>query len=86
MQAAPETIQASRMSSKRKMPPMGLQRRVRPRREDKWEPEPEIEDESSEDEDDVSEEGIGGGNGGGNNEGDSDSEDSEGGSEVCVVP
>lgn len=66
------------MSSKRKMPPMGLQRRVRPRREDKWEAEPEIEDQSSEDEDDVSEEGIGGQD----SEDDSGSEDSEENSEV----
>lgn len=46
-------------STKRKMPAMGLQRRVKPRREDKWEPEPDVEDESPSEDDDVPEHGIG---------------------------
>ncbi|KID77532.1 rRNA biogenesis protein RRP36 [Metarhizium brunneum] len=46
------------MSSKRKVPSLGLERRVRPRREDKWEPEPESEDDLSDDHG-PAEEGIG---------------------------
>lgn len=46
------------MSSKRKVPSLGLERRVRPRREDKWEPEPESEDDHSDDHG-PAEEGIG---------------------------
>ncbi|POR33348.1 rRNA biogenesis protein RRP36 [Tolypocladium paradoxum] len=46
------------MSSKRKLPSLGLERRVRARREEQWEPEPEAEKESSGDE--VSEEGVDG--------------------------
>lgn len=37
------------MSSKRKVQSLGLERRVRPRREEKWQPEAESEDEQSAD-------------------------------------
>lgn len=67
------------MSSKRKLPSLGLERRVRARKEEKWEPEPEAEVESSGDE--VSEEGVDGG--------ESDADDASenepaSGSEVCI--
>lgn len=45
------------MASKRKIPSTGLERRVRPRREEEWEPEPDISDGSSGDEEGIPEEG-----------------------------
>ncbi|KAG8416212.1 rRNA biogenesis protein rrp36 [Metarhizium acridum] len=46
------------MPPKRKIPSLGLERRVRPRREDRWEPEPELEGHLSDDHG-PAEEGIG---------------------------
>ncbi|KAI9158752.1 rRNA biogenesis protein RRP36 [Paramyrothecium foliicola] len=46
------------MSSKRKLPSLGLERRVRPRKEEEWEPEVDSEDNSSADEA-VSDEEVG---------------------------
>ena len=46
------------MPPKRKIPSLGLERRVRARKEEKWEPEPDSEAESSGSE--VSEEGVDG--------------------------
>ncbi|KAG5927229.1 rRNA biogenesis protein rrp36 [Claviceps africana] len=64
------------MPLKRKVPSVGLERRVRPRREDKWEPEPEPESfsasEQTDSDDDNAEEGSE----------DEDQEESEDGSSV----
>lgn len=46
------------MAFKRKSTALGLERRVRPRREDQWEEDPESQGSSSEDDDEVEEEGI----------------------------
>ncbi|RTE69543.1 rRNA biogenesis protein RRP36 [Fusarium euwallaceae] len=46
------------MAFKRKSTALGLERRVRPRKEDKWEEDPESQGSSSEDDDEVEEEGV----------------------------
>ena len=72
------------MPAKRKVPSLGLERRVRPRREDEWEPEVNSDEELSSD-DAASEEGIGGGDDDSDQEEEMDSEmDSDAGSEVCL--
>lgn len=65
------------MSSKRKSTSLGLERRVRARREEEWEPELSASDEDSGEE--VSEEG------GDNSDKDGDSDEQDSGSEVCVI-
>lgn len=67
-----------KMSSKRKSTSFGLERRVRARREEDWEPELSASDEDSGEE--VSEEGDDSGDEG------RDSDEQESGSEVCAVP
>ncbi|RSL41488.1 rRNA biogenesis protein RRP36 [Fusarium sp. AF-6] len=46
------------MAFKRKSTALGLERRVRPRKEDKWEEDPESQGSSREDDDEVEEEGV----------------------------
>lgn len=65
------------MSSKRKATSLGLERRVRARREEEWEPELSASDDDSGDE--VSEQGDDSG------DDDRDSDEQESGSEVCPV-
>ncbi|KAM6522577.1 rRNA biogenesis protein rrp36 [Fusarium falciforme] len=60
------------MAFKRKSTALGLERRVRPRREDQWEEDPESQGSSSDDDDEVEEEGIRG------QHDDEDDEDEEG--------
>lgn len=73
------------MAFKRKSTALGLERRVRPRREDQWEDDPESQGSSSEDDDEVEEEGVRGQhNDEDEDEEGSDSEEgSEDESEVC---
>lgn len=46
------------MPAKRKPQSLGLERRVKPRREERWKPEPESEGEESSEDDGPAEEGI----------------------------
>lgn len=74
------------MSSKRKVPSLGLERRVRPRREDKWEPEPESEDDLSDDHG-PAEEGIGSPESNDDDDGDDEQDESaESDPEVYLQP
>ncbi|KAJ4328037.1 rRNA biogenesis protein rrp36 [Fusarium piperis] len=71
------------MAFKRKSTALGLERRVRPRKEDKWEKDPESQGSSSEDDDDeVEEEGVRGQH----DEDDEQGSDSEEGSEEESEP
>ena len=72
------------MAPKRKLPSLGLERRVRARKEEKWEPEPDVEASSEDDDDEFVSEEETGRRRLADDGSEEDEDDSQSGSEVCI--